>query len=885
MPVDRLVIANMKTGYETDRTPFIINNDAFPVLNNAYIWRGRLPRKRGTILLGRLQRNLVTATGGNYSTINGTNTYLIFTRLSLNVLEPDASVKPLTLSIVFAAPISQTLNDTLGTGVLTVVGAGPIQSATINYATGVVSITANAVAGPAASTITLGYYPDLPVMGLEDFDIGTVNQPVLISFDTRYSYGINQGTNVFYDTTFYKSTHVPFTWNGGNFQQFYSTNYLGVNTIADVPDKVGCLWVTNSSPGFHFKRITAMPVVGANSQFTIAAHGLSNTDYVFINEVNGVTGVNGVSGLVTVVDANNFTIPTPGAAGAYISGGIAEYMTRSVTTTADGIRWYDGDPTVSNNFGWVNFAPPLNEYNASTNPNPFYLVGADIITPFKNRLIFSGVYLTTTAIGAAVQYFPNRIVYSQVGTPFYSQPLPFPIATQAPQPDAWFQNVAGKGGFLTAPFDEEIITVAETKDVLIYGLEMHQLKLIYTLDDSLPFIFQTINSELGSQNTFSAVTLDTGVLSIGDFGILMTTEFSCQRIDLQIPDEVFSIAVSNNNNYRVTAVRDFRNEWVYFTYCPGSATTNDVSTTKVFNSKTLLYNYRDNNWATFDENYTHYGTFRRTTNRTWASLGSIYGTWANWTDPWNFGANESFFPQVVGGNQHGFVLIKGQGTNEGNSQFISAVTPATFTITSPNHCLSTGDFIKITGMLGITVADESGNPLSVFRIRVVDSNNFIIDSNVDFTMSGTYLGGGVYKRYSRPFIQTKQFPMMWDNARGIRVGTQHYLLQTTASGEITAQVYSSQNSSSPANEPSINSYLAFQDVVLTSPEPDLYGANPAYSSGQQQIWHRQSNSFNGSTVQMGFTLSDEQMFNEDINTQEIILHAIVLDLYPGPVIG
>ncbi len=36
---------------------------------------------------------------------------------------------------------------------------------------------------------------------------------------------------------------------------------------------------------------------------------------------------------------------------------------------------------------------------------------------------------------------------------------------------------------------------------------------------------------------------------------------------------------------------------------------------------------------------------------------------------------------------------------------------------------------------------------------------------------------------------------------------------------------------------------------------------------------------------MGFTLSDEQMFNETINTQEIVLHAIVLDIYPGPVLA
>ncbi len=208
MSTNHLVISNMATGYETDREPFNINNDAFPALNDAYIWRGRVLRKRGTILLGRLQRNLVAVAAGNYSTINGTNTFSLFIALSISATQPNAAVVAASLTIVFAAPIGQSLTDTLGTGVLNVVGAGPITSATLNYATGVISITATAVVGPAAATVTLGYYPDLPVMGLEDFDIGTINKSILISFDTRYSYGFNQGTEIFYDVTFYKSTLV-----------------------------------------------------------------------------------------------------------------------------------------------------------------------------------------------------------------------------------------------------------------------------------------------------------------------------------------------------------------------------------------------------------------------------------------------------------------------------------------------------------------------------------------------------------------------------------------------------------------------------------------------------------------------------------------------------
>lgn len=883
--VDYQVIANFKTGYETDRTPFLINNDAFPTLNNAYIFRGRIPRKRGTSLLGRLQRN-ITRSLGNTSLAGGFSGNL-FAILGIAPSQPNASMVLGSITVTVGATTFTEPPTPDGT----IIGV-PGGTGTINYANGNLAFTG--APGATAITITFGYYPDLPVMGLEDFDIGTVNQPLLISFDTRYSYGINQGTNTFYDVNFYKSTGVAFNWNGQNYQQIYSINYLGVNTIADIADKTGCLWATNGNPGFYFITITNVVLAGAGTSgavatiTTSAAHNLTNNDYVYINEVNGITsaapagtfgGINGASGQVTVTGANTFTLPTPYATGAYVSGGIVQYLTRGQSTSGDGIRWYDGDPTVASTFGWVNFAPPLNQYDSTLNPNPFYLVGADIITPFKNRLIFSGVYLTTTAVGAPTLYYPNRIVYSQVGTPFYASPLPFAISTQSPDPSAWFQNVAGKGGFITAPIDQEIITVAENEDVLLYGMENSQLKLVYTYDDSLPFIFQTINSELGAQNTFSAVILDTGILSIGQYGITMTTQTSAQRIDPQIPDQVFDISTSNNNNYRVTSKRDYRNEWIYFTYCPGERTLN------TFPSKTLLYNYRDNSWATLDENYTHYGTFRKTTNRTWASLGSIYGTWANWTDPWDFGANEAFFPQIIGGNQQGFVLIKGEGTQEANSQLITSITNNTFTITSPSHCLNTGDFIKISGLIGTTITDIFGNPISVFQITVVDANNFTIDAQVDFTLSGTYLGGGVYKRFSRPLIKSKQFSIGWGQGMGVRVGNQRYLLQTTASGQATAQVYSSQNADSPSNDPEINPYLTFSNVVLTSPEPNLYGTDPAYSSGQDQIWHRVSNSFNGDTIQVGFTLSDDQMFDESINTQEFILHAIVLDLYPGPVLA
>lgn len=957
--VQRLVISNISTGLETDRIPPIIPNDAFPRLNNAYCWRGRVLRKRGDQLLGRLRRNLTTVSAGTYSTINGTNTITLFTALGLNVLEPNAAVIPETLTISFAAAISQDLEDTLGTGILDVVGAGPITSATINYSTGIVSITANAAVGPVAVTVTMNYYPVLPVMGIEDFDVGNVTLPIPICFDTRYSYGFDQGLNQFYDVTFYKDSGVPFTWNGENYEQFWTTNYLGLTTIVDTSTASGCLWATNGEPGFHFVNGTYVSGTGTMIiQFTFTSGGspyedLIVGDVVWFNEWSGggVT-INGVSGIVsTVVNAATGTYDVTFTSNQTVSGtGIAQLMTNSIAGE-DGIRWYDGDPQAGaapHTLGWVNFAPPLSQYNSSTNPNPLYLVGAKMVLPFKNRLLFFGVYLRTSAASPGTQFYPNRVEYSQVGTPFYTNPLPEDLVGQSPDPAAWYTNVAGRGGFISAPIDDQIVCVGENDDLLITIFETQPLKLIFTSDDTLPFIFQTISAELGALSTFSGVKLDTGVLSVGSYGLTMCTSTSTQRIDLQIPDQVFDFAIANNKTKRVTAIRDYQKEFVYFTYCPG------IVDNKTFPSRTLLYNYRENNWATFDENYTTYGTFRRSTTRTWSNIGQYYPTWADWTDPWDFGANQAFFPVICGGNQHGFVMQKGLSVVEEGSQIISSISGNT--ITSPSHGLSTGDFIEISEMLGSTNLNGT-----IQQIVVLTENTFSINEQA----TGTYLGEGVYARIARPNFQTKQFPMLWADGRGMRLGTTRFLLEANPSAEIgditaatranpcqitseghglsnasiisisgvvgmtqlngrtynvtiidndnftldgvnstaftayvsggewtvrppeiTVNIFTSQNGNTPSNDISVSSSYAFTATVLTSAEPSLYStANPPYESQQAQIWHRLSTSINGDSVQLGFTLSNDQMFDPSINQQEIILHAIVLDLYPGPVLA
>jgi len=119
-----------------------------------------------------------------------------------------------------------------------------------------------------------------------------------------------------------------------------------------------------------------------------------------------------------------------------------------------------------------------------------------------------------------------------------------------------------------------------------------------------------------------------------------------------------------------------------------------------------------------------------------------------------------------------------------------------------------------------------------------------------------------------PQIQTKQFPLAWDTARKTRIGPQQYLLSTTALGQIKLLIFLSMDNANAWNDTVNipNGAIVYSTVLYTCPESRNLGLTPAninlqspFASSQQQIWHRMNTSLLGDTVQLGFTMSDEQM--------------------------
>lgn len=921
---DQIFIGDFGNGLKKNiRIPPYIDNDAFPTLFNMYAWRGGVWRKRGTKFLGRLQRQIesfesptfatspwefgplaLTSSGGNGigNLITGPWTTNL---TSSDTLEPGSSIVPGSISFVVGANTYAEPATPNGTLIGTPAGSG-----TINYATGAVAIAGGGV-GPLIGTFS--YYPDLTVLGLEDFVSGASSSkfPLLLAFDQTYSYQINQnGTPFFYSTSYYKGTNNPVVWSNTDDNQFWSTNYQSA------------FWVTNNKPGLHFLNGAYVSGTGTTDiTFTFTSLAAPFTtlivgDKLWFNEWPTTSTLNGQTGTVltvlTVLGVLQYIVRftsvqtvVPG------STGIVQMLTNSLPNQ-DGIRWYDGDPTGGtgipnvSGFGWVNFAPPLTALVVSINDqqaDKYYLVGALAILPFKDRLLFFGPQIQSTTSVVIQLPIQDTVFWSWNGTPYYNALVPAPTTQTRETFDisAYYVDQTGKGGYLPAGISQPLVTVLTNEDVLLLGFGGggKKTRFVYTGNDLQPFLFYLINSEIPSSCTFSGVNMDDGGIEIGQYGITVTTQQSCQRIDIDIPDEVFTIQSLNNGVNRVNAIRDFFREWIYFAYPLGDGKESNGSWK--YPAQTFMLNYRDSTWAIFRENFTKHGTFRLQAHYTWATLP--FKTWATWREPWNAGSSTALFPSIIAGNPQGYVLIKGEGTGEAPSGDIAAIANdgLGFTqITSIKHCVNSGssfqgtrgDYLYFQGAIGSTFLNNNIGLVT----RTIDANNFVVD--IPFA-AGTYLGLGTFTRLSIPHMQTKQFPVYWQEGRKVRLGVQKYLLDTTSQGQITVNINLSQDPDDNWNEGPIvpargvtNSSLVYSQTLYTCPESTNLGLTPANTNlqmpiakDQYQIWHRINTSLIGDTVQVGLTLSDVQMRNLDLATTEIALHAIHLSVSRGPILA
>lgn len=197
-------------GLTQDRKPALLANEAYSHLENAYVWRERTKKRDGEVPIGRLSRVFTTVSIGNSSASPWT--FNLYTALSITP-EPNAEIAEGSVHISIATLASAFLDQ--GNGILS--NTTPGNSGTINYMTGAVTLITTVGAGHA-TTVTLSYYPALPVMGILKRDITTLGIDSTIFFDTKYAYQYING---------FQELSPGTTWTGTNTDFFWAANYQG----------------------------------------------------------------------------------------------------------------------------------------------------------------------------------------------------------------------------------------------------------------------------------------------------------------------------------------------------------------------------------------------------------------------------------------------------------------------------------------------------------------------------------------------------------------------------------------------------------------------------------------------------------------------------------
>lgn len=212
MPYDVYFIGPLNSGLQNNVKPWLVLDDAFSELTNAYNWRLSVKKRPGARVMNEseseIQQPLFSRLRQIIGTTNGAG--------ALGPVAVPTAAAGILPGMLFScgdeyytvdtAPIAATLSTGAGAGT---VGAG----------------TFTLVGGPIATDVY--FYPAYPVMALLTYETTNVSDERLIAFDTTFAYEFT------FATGWLRLPTGTSTWNSTNADFFTGESYRGItpNTI------------------------------------------------------------------------------------------------------------------------------------------------------------------------------------------------------------------------------------------------------------------------------------------------------------------------------------------------------------------------------------------------------------------------------------------------------------------------------------------------------------------------------------------------------------------------------------------------------------------------------------------------------------------------------
>lgn len=660
------LISNFDTGYDRERQPWLLPDDAQFELFDGFVYRGVWQKREGFSQFATGQRgsapycesrmvNRITAEA--YGTGNGTKGPYTHTAAKLPVRRG---------TVTITAGGQSAVDNGLGAFTTTPTGG----SGTINYTTGQMSITfQNNVAGATPITVTYDQHQGLPVMGVMNF-YTQQNTREMILADTTYVNRYNATTNRLDDI----SPSTLLTGTKFNFMSW--TNYPSPTGLQRL------LFVNFKDPVQQYdgSTVTPYPIYTASEQITTAASGVVGDGTPGPYSINTPANTGIVPGTLSVIDTIGLQ-----------------------TITFDQFGVASGDGT-----GTVNF-----------------LTGAISVTFNANVGLGDSIDLTykqlNTPIDTAlhISNFKDRLVVEYTVESGTQYGLRIRISGTGAMGDVFTSDAIG-AGVIDIPSERFLSASDFNRDDRLLFTKGETWTMKYTQNDIVPFVLDRIDQSRGSEAPYGTITYLNRTNAQSPLGFIITDGYSVERADDKIPEYSYNDIDQDNFALCFAGSVDIDRDHYLIHPSPGATESDRI----------LVTNYEEDNYSIYRIPLSCMGNFIVSSDvtwndlliyPTWDALATDYGNW-------NSFAFSKGAPISIGGGHEGQIVRLNDIETEDypvKIRNITIVDSQTLQVTTDFQDYAVGDYIQIEAVSGMT---EVNNKQAAI-VSVVNAYTFNLQIN------------------------------------------------------------------------------------------------------------------------------------------------------------
>lgn len=331
-----------------------------------------------------------------------------------------------------------------------------------------------------------------------------------------------------------------------------------------------------------------------------------------------------------------------------------------------------------------------------------------------------------------VIWFGERINFFQpvIGGQIYGQGVLYSaIRNSAGNGDKF--NVSG-AGLLSADTYEAMKGAKILGNIIVMNFQRSNWTMEKTRDVFNPYLIRKIPSVLGTDATFSGVSYDYEVKSVGKTGLITTDGRQSLRFDNKIPfytvNEIDAKQIELTYGGFCRKIAQFM-----FSYRQSESEVVDITQDKV-----LIYNYEFSTFSVNDQRFSVFGQSEVGTGLTWDEIDETNNpSWLQWdtTDEiWDNIGLEDEDQKTLAGDNEGFVYEVNSGFDDYYIDITNITQAAQAVITVNESAYKEGDRIYIKDVEGMT---EINSLIATVLIATDTSLTVDIDSSIFTAYSGS----------------------------------------------------------------------------------------------------------------------------------------------------